>query len=48
MNQLKYPSLYHVNTRVWITDISERIGKPATLNDIPDADMDHFVDLGFD
>jgi hypothetical protein len=48
MKQPNYPSLYQVNTRVWLTEISERIGRPATLDDIPDADLDHFVDLGFD
>jgi Alpha amylase, catalytic domain len=48
MNQPKYPSLYQVNTRVWLTELSERIGRRATLDDIPDVDLDRFVDLGFD
>ena len=48
MKQPNYPSLCQVNTRVWLTEISERIGRHATLDDIPDEDLDRFVDLGFD
>ena len=48
MNQSKYPSLYEVNTRVWLTDLSRDLGRTATLDDIPDSALDHFVGLGFD
>src|SRR5215510_8615101 len=43
-----YPSLYQVNTRVWLTDLSRRLGKPATLDDIPEEALDRFAALGFD
>jgi glycosidase len=43
-----YPSLYQVNTRVWLTQLSRGLGRPATLDDIPDADLDRFAKLGFD
>jgi len=43
-----YPSLYQVNTRVWVTRLSRELGRPATLDDIPDSDLDRFADLGFD
>jgi hypothetical protein len=33
---------------VWVTEISERIGRRATLDDVPDADLDLLADLGFD
>jgi hypothetical protein len=26
-----YPSLYQVNTRVWLTELSRALGRPATL-----------------
>lgn len=49
MNTLpKYPSLYQVNTRVWLTDLSRELGRKATLDDIPDAELNHLAELGFD
>ena len=44
----RYPSLYQVNTRVWLTDLSRALGRPATLDDVPDADLDRFAAQGFD
>jgi glycosidase len=48
MKQPKYPSLYQINTRVWITEISEKLGRRATLDDIPDKDLDRLAEMGFD
>jgi hypothetical protein len=48
MNQAKYPSLYQVNTRVWLTEISGLLKRKATLDDIPDTSLDDFVQKGFD
>ncbi|MEI8381441.1 MAG: alpha-amylase family glycosyl hydrolase [Planctomycetota bacterium] len=44
----RYPMLYRINTRVWLTELSEGLGRPATLDDIPDIELDHLVDMGFD
>jgi hypothetical protein len=44
----RYPSLYQINTRVWLTELSHAIGRPVTLDDIPDAELDHIAELGFD
>ncbi|TFH21388.1 MAG: alpha-amylase [Bacteroidia bacterium] len=44
----KYPSLYQVNTRVWLTDLSRDLGRRATLDDIPDKELDHLAETGFD
>jgi hypothetical protein len=44
----RYPSLYQVNTRVWLTNLSRSLGRPATLDDIPDAELDHLARIGFD
>jgi len=43
-----YPSLYQVNTRVWLTTLSRALGRPATLDDIPDAELDRLAETGFD
>lgn len=43
-----YPSLYQMNTRVWLTEMSQAIGRHATLDDIPDADLDSLSQMGFD
>ena len=44
----RYPSLYQINTRVWLTELVRRLGRPATLDDIPDAELDHWAQQGFD
>jgi hypothetical protein len=43
-----YPTLFQINTRVWLTDLSQQLGRRATLDDIPDAELDHLAELGFD
>jgi hypothetical protein len=48
MKQPKYPSLYQLNTRVWLTELSQELGRSATLDDIPDNELDRIADLGFD
>jgi len=48
MSDLRYPSLYQINTRVWLTELSWALGRPATLDDIPDAELDRLAELGFD
>jgi len=42
------PSLYQINTRVRLTERSQALGRPATLDDIPDAELDRVKDSGFD
>ncbi len=48
MNSPRYPSLYQINTRVWLTELSQSLGRRATLDDIPDAALDEFARQGFD
>ena len=43
-----YPSLYQINTRVWLRELANTLGRPATLADIPDSFLDQIVSLGFD
>jgi hypothetical protein len=42
------PSLYQINTRVSLTELSKSLGRSATQDDIPDAELDHLVAMGFD
>jgi hypothetical protein len=44
----RYPSCYEINTRVWLTAISQKLGRAATLDDIPDAELDRLAEMGFD
>jgi hypothetical protein len=48
MTKTLYPSLYQVNTRVWLTELSQALGWPATLDDVPDAELDRLAEMGFD
>lgn len=48
MAEIHAPSLYQINTRVWLTELSLALGKRATLDDIADADLNRLAELGFD
>ena len=48
MDKARYPSLYQINTRVWMTALTQTLGRPATLDDIPDRELDRLAALGFD
>ncbi len=48
MPPTRYPSLYQINTRVWLTELSQGLGRPAKLDDIPDAELDRLASRGFD
>jgi hypothetical protein len=43
-----YPALYQINTRVWLTELSAGIGRPATLDAIPDVELDRLAERNFD
>jgi hypothetical protein len=48
VTRVRYPSLYQINTRVWLTALSRTLGRAATLADIPDAELDRLAEKGFD
>ncbi len=48
MPEPRYPSLYQINTRVWLTELAQQLGRSATLDDIPDFELDRLAALGFD
>ena len=44
----RYPSLFQVNTRVRLSEIAAALGRAATLDDIPDVELDRLAADGFD
>jgi glycosidase len=44
----RYPSLYQVNTRIWLTELSRKFNRRVLLDDIPDAELDRIAEIGFD
>ena len=48
MKKPENPSLYQINTRVWLTHLSRETGKQCTLDDIPEVELDYFAEMGFD
>jgi hypothetical protein len=48
VTDVRYPSLFQINTRVWLTELSRNLERMATLDDIPYAALDRLKDLGFD
>ena len=48
MKTHRYPALYQINTRVWLTELGKQLGRAATLDDIPDAELDRLAAMGFD
>ena len=44
----KHPALYQINTRSWLHEQGTALGRPATLDDIPDAELDRIAADGFD
>jgi hypothetical protein len=42
------PSLYQINTRVWLHELGQALGRPARLDDVPDESLDRIASDGFD
>ncbi len=43
-----HPSLYEINTRVWLNELSARLGRRVTLDQVPDETLDQLATFGFD
>src|SRR5580693_161130 len=43
----RYPSVFQINTRVWLQRLSREAGRRVTLADIDDATLDGFAEKGF-
>ena len=48
MPGVRYPTLFQLNTRVWLQRLSREAGRQLTLADIDDVILDGFVENGFD
>jgi glycosidase len=44
----RHPLLHQANTRVWLRRLSVDLGRRATLDDVPDGDLDRLASDGFD
>jgi hypothetical protein len=45
---VRYPSLFEINTRVWLGELGGGPARPATFDQVPEAVLDHLSGLGFD
>src|SRR5215470_13620230 len=48
MTRPRYPSLYQINTRVRLSELAAELGRPATLDDISNQELDYLKRMGFD
>jgi Alpha amylase, catalytic domain len=44
----RYPSLYEINTWIWLFELSQRYGRAVTLASVPGAEWDALANYGFD
>ncbi len=48
MTTSSFPALYQINTRVWLRELSENLGRDATLDDVPETELARIATMGFD
>jgi hypothetical protein len=48
MSAPRYPSLFQINTRVRLSELGAELGRPATLDDVTDAELDQLAGDSFD
>ena len=46
--QPRYRSFYEINTRAWLSNLTQQAGKPVTQADIDDSILDELTERGFD
>jgi Alpha amylase, catalytic domain len=44
----RYPTLYEINTWVWLSDLDQKYGKTLDLSSVPSAEWDAIATHGFD
>ncbi len=44
----RHPLLYQLNTRILLGELGRALGRPATLDDVPDALLEELARLGFE
>ncbi|MFO0951252.1 MAG: alpha-amylase family glycosyl hydrolase [Isosphaeraceae bacterium] len=48
MDLSRNPSLYEIDTRAWLYELSRQAGKPVTLERVPDRELDAIAASGFE
>ena len=48
MSSPRYPALFQLNTRVRLAELRATLGRPATLDDVTDGELDQLARDGFD
>lgn len=43
-----FPLVYEINTRVWLKELSDKLGRLITLEDVPKEEFEFFREAGFD
>jgi len=43
-----YPLVYEINTWVWLNDLSQETGRPVTLGNVPQVELERLAGYGFD
>ncbi len=44
----RYPTIYEINTRVWLAELSARAGTSVNLSSVPSTEWDAIAKFGFD
>ncbi len=44
----RYPTIYEINPRVWLSELSERVGDSVNLSSVPPAEWDAIAKFRFD
>lgn len=44
----RYPTVYEINTWVWLAELTQKTGKPVDLSSVPADEWDAIAALGFD
>ena len=44
----RYPTVYEINTWVWLSELSQKYGKAVDLSNVPAAEWESIADYGFD
>jgi len=47
-NWPRYPTVYEINTWVWLSELSKKVRKPVDLGSVPATEWDAIAALGFD
>jgi hypothetical protein len=45
MADLRSPALYQIDTRAWLTELSQMLGRAGTLDEVPEATWDRLAEL---